>query len=323
MNITNAKMISMYKFMYLSRKFEEKAEVLNKEKRSLGSIHPSVGEEATAVGVSSVLRKDDILSPSYRDMGALFAKGMTPLELMGMLFGKQCGATEGRTRLLHVGDLDRSILPANPILGASTAIAIGAALAFKKQNADRIVINMFGDGASNEGAVHEAMNFASVFKLPIVFVIVNNHYAWSTPTEKIVKISTLADRAKAYGFPGYIANGNDILDVYEVVGRAAENARQGMGPSLVECRTYRVGGHSGNDKNVYRSQEEIVQWKQDCPIEKFEKYLKAIHVLTEEEVEQIKQEVVSEIEDAVTKSEASPYPDPKKAMDLKTMLYIE
>jgi pyruvate dehydrogenase E1 component alpha subunit len=267
MDIPEKKLLDMYRLMVLTRKFEETVEALNKQKRTIGSIHTSIGEEATAIGISAVLDGDDILSPSYRDTGAYFSRGFKPAELMGMLFGKQSGASQGRTRVLHVGDLDRNMLPANPILGASTAIAIGVAFAFKKNQNNRIVINIFGDGASNEGAVHESMNFAAVFELPIVFVVVNNQYAWSTPTSKIIKLDTLADRAKAYGFPGYTANGNDVLEVYDVMSHACERARDGLGPSLVECRTYRWSGHSGSDQNVYRSEEEILRWQQDCPIE--------------------------------------------------------
>ena len=321
MNIPKEKMISMYRLMYLTRKFEETVEKLNKDKSILGSIHTSIGEEATAIGISTVLNHDDILSPSYRDTGALFGKGMKAIEIMGMLFGKTCGATNGRTRVLHVGDLERYILPANPILGASSAIAIGAALAFKKNKTNQIVVNIFGDGASNEGAVHEAMNFAAIFQLPIVFVIVNNHYAWSTPTSKNFKINIIADRAKAYGFPGYVVNGNDILEVYETMEAAVDRARQGLGPSIVECRTYRWAGHSGNDKNVYRTEDEMIWHRQDCAVEKFEKYLNAIGILDEEMTKQIKQGVIDEIEEAIIQSKNCPFPDPQEVFDVKTMLY--
>jgi TPP-dependent pyruvate/acetoin dehydrogenase alpha subunit len=241
---------------------------------------------------------------------------------MGMLFAKESGASEGRTRVLHIGDLDRNVLPANPILGASTAIAIGAAFSFKKKKVNRIVVNIFGDGASNEGAVHEAMNFAAVFELPIVFVIVNNHYAWSTPTSKIFKSYAIADRAKAYGFPGYIVNGNNVIEVYEVMENACNRARQGLGSSLVECRTYRWAGHSGNDKNVYRSEEERKLWRQDCPIGKFEKYLNAVGILDEQRSIQIKLKVENEIEEAIVQAEASAYPDPQKLLAPETMLYM-
>lgn len=321
MGIPDDKLLRMYRLMVQTRVFEEAVESLNKQKRSLGSIHTSIGEEATAIGVGMSLYDEDILSPSYRDTGMLFAKGFSVIELMGMAFGKDIGSTQGRTRLLHVGDLDRNVLPGNPILGASSAIATGAALAIKKNKEKRIVVNVFGDGASNEGAVHESMNFAAAFCLPIVFVIVNNHYAWSTPTSKILNISSLADRAKAYGFPGYIANGNDILEVYEVMETACRGPRQGSGPALVECRTYRVAGHSGNDKNIYRSKEEILRWKQDCPIEKFARFLCALGLLDEAGISRIQREVQQEIDASVALAESSSYPDPEKLLDPRSMLF--
>jgi pyruvate dehydrogenase E1 component alpha subunit len=313
----------MYRLMVQTRVFEETVESLNKQKRSLGSIHTSIGEEATAIGVGTSLREADILSPSYRDTGMLFCKGFSVLELMGMAFGKEVGATQGRTRLLHVGDLDRNILPGNPILGASSAIAVGAALAIKKKGEKRIVVNVFGDGASNEGAVHESMNFAAAFGLPIVFVIVNNQYAWSTPTSKMLHISSLADRAKAYGFPGFVANGNDVLEVRDVLETACNWPRQGSGPALVECRTYRVAGHSGNDKNAYRSEEEILRWKQDCPIEKFGGYLCAIGLIDEAEIESIWREIWEEVDASIALAESSPYPKPEKLLDPRAMLFMK
>ncbi len=323
MNIPKEKLVKMYKFMYLTRRFDETAEVLNKEKRILGSVHTGVGEEGASVGITMALSEQDYISPSYRDLGAMLAGGMSTLEVMGMLFAKDCGSTQGRTRLMHFGDLHRRILPPNPILGAATAIANGVALANKKKGNDSVVVNIIGDGCSNEGAIHEAMNFASVFNLPIVFVIVNNHYAWSTPTKDIIKLDVVADRAKAYGFPGYVANGNDVLETYETVNNAVERARRGEGPSLVEVRAYRWSGHSGNDKNVYRTEEERIRWRQDDSIEKFERYLNAIGVLDEASTKAIKESVEKEIADAVRISEECEYPSIEKTLDMKTMLYEE
>lgn len=323
MNIGKEKLIKIYEFMYLTRRFDEVATTLNKEKRIIGSIHAGVGEEAASVGITMALSENDYIAPSYRDLGAMLSGGMTTLEVMGMLFAKDCGCSKGRTRLMHFGDLKRNILPPNPILGASTAIANGVALANKKKNNNSVVVNIIGDGTSNEGAIHESMNFASVFKLPIVFCIVNNHYAWSTPTSDIIKVDVLADRAKAYGFPGYVANGNDVLETYETVYNAVERARRGEGPSLVEVRTYRWSGHSGNDKNVYRTEDEIIRWRQDDSVQKFENYLNAIGVLDEASTSEIKASVGKEIEEAIRISEECAYPDVEKTLDPRTMIYEE
>lgn len=320
MEMTREKLLHLFEKMVQTRYFEETTERLNKEKKISGSIHTSVGEEATAVGVAAALGEGDYISASYRDLGCLFERGFEPIDIAGMLYAKACGATNGRTRVLHVGSLEKHILPANPILGASTAIAIGAALANKKDGNGLVTLNMFGDGASNEGAVHEAMNFAAVFNLPIVFVVKNNRYAWSTPTANIIPTTILADRAKAYGFPGYVANGNDVLDVYETVSRAVEDARAGKGPALVECRTYRLSGHSGNDKNVYRTKNEVIRWLQDCPIRKLEGYITAAGFASQEEVDALRQRVLDKVDAAFAEACCAPDPDVETLLSERQMI---
>ena len=320
MELIREKLLHLFEKMIQTRYFEETTERLNKEKKISGSIHTSVGEEATAVGVAAALGEGDYISASYRDLGCLFERGFEPIDIAGMLYAKACGATNGRTRVLHVGSLEKHILPANPILGASTAIAIGAALANKKDGNGLVTLNMFGDGASNEGAVHEAMNFAAVFNLPIVFVVKNNRYAWSTPTANIIPTTILADRAKAYGFPGYVANGNDVLDVYETVSRAVEDARAGKGPALVECRTYRLSGHSGNDKNVYRTKNEVIRWQQDCPIRKLEGYITAAGFASQEEVDALRQRVLDKVDAAFAEACCAPDPDVETLLSERQMI---
>lgn len=312
MNLSKEKMLEIYRHMYQTRVFERECEALNKNKAILGSIHGSMGEEATSVGLAALLREDDVLAPSYRDPGALFTKGLTTLDLVGMLFAKDCGKTKGRTRVLHVGDISKGIYPPNPILGASSVIANGAAMAFKMNGTDQIVLNIMGDGASNEGAVHEAMNFAAAKGLPIIFAIENNQYAWSTPFKENFKIHSFVERAGAYGMMGLIADGYDVLDVLNVMDEAIEHVRSGKGPVLVECRTYRWSGHSGNDKNVYRTQEEIIRWKQNCSIAKFGGYLVGTGNSTEEELAAVREAVEKEVLDAIEYSRNAPYPDPSE-----------
>ena len=312
MNLSKEKMLEIYRHMYQTRVFERECEALNKNKAILGSIHGSMGEEATSVGLAALLREDDVLAPSYRDPGALFTKGLTTLDLIGMLFAKECGKTKGRTRVLHVGDISKEIYPPNPILGASSVIANGAAMAFKMNGTDQIVLNIMGDGASNEGAVHEAMNFAAAKGLPIIFAIENNQYAWSTPFKENFKIHSFVERAGAYGMMGLIADGYDVLDVLNVMDETIEHVRSGKGPVLVECRTYRWSGHSGNDKNVYRTQEEIIRWEQNCPIVKFGGYLVGTGNSTEEELATVREAVEKEVLDAIEYSRNAPYPDPSQ-----------
>lgn len=323
MEISNEKLIRMFRYLYLTRRFDEAATELNRERRIIGSVHAGVGEEGASVGITMALSKGDYISPSYRDLGAVLAGGLETQKVMAMLYAKEGSHTGGRTRLMHLGDLDKHVLPPNPILGASSAIAAGVAYANMRKRNGSVVVNIMGDGASNEGAVHEAMNFAAVYHLPIVFCIVNNHYAWSTPTSDILKLTVVADRAKAYGFPGYVCNGNDVLETCETVYRAVECARKGQGPSLVEVRTYRWSGHSGNDKNVYRSEREMIRWRQDDAVLKFENYLLAEGILNAAKAEEIKASVEREIEEAIRISEEDAYPDPEKLLDPKCMMYEE
>lgn len=323
MELSKEKLLEIYRHMYQTRVFEQECEKLNRDKEILGSIHGSMGEEATSVGLAALLRPDDVLSPSYRDPGALFTKGLTTMDLVGMLFAKDCGKTRGRTRVLHVGDFRQNIYPPNPILGASSVIANGAALAFKMDGSDRIVLNIMGDGASNEGAVHEAMNFAAANELPIIFAIENNGYAWSTPFKRNFKIHSFVERAIAYGMPGFQADGYDVLDVLNVMDEAIAHVRGGKGPALVECKTYRWSGHSGNDKNAYRTQEEITRWKQNCPIRKLGGYLTETGICTAAELEEIRSSVEREVLDAIAFSKTAAYPDPAEFFKPEVMLACE
>ena len=317
------KLLWCYEKMVLSRCYENTAVDLNKKKRIIGSIHAGQGEEACGVGIVSAMKDTDILSPSYRDVSAAIAKGATMTEMTGLLYGKQCGMSNGRTRILHVGDLDRGMLPGNPILGASTGVAIGAAFASQMDKTGKVVVNIMGDGACNEGAVYESMNFASVFKLPIVFVIVNNHYAWSTPTDHHNNLTIIAERALAYNMPSYVADGNDLLEVNKIIGKCVESAREGNGPAFVELRTYRWSGHSGNDKNVYRSDDERTWYYQNDPIRRVRDYILAMGYKTEEELTAWDKKLAEEVEEAYEYARNSEDPKPEDVLDVKAMLYME
>lgn len=316
-------LLQMYRMMYISRTFEEHAVLLNQEKKIIGSIHAGEGEEAMGVGIGFAMGENDILAPSYRDVSAVLSRGASLVEIAGLLFGKSCGMSHGKTRILHVGDLDRGILPGNPILGVSSAIGIGAALASKKDKTKRVVVNIMGDGAANEGAVHEAMNFAAVQQLPIVFVIVNNGYAWSTPVTKHSHVPILANRALAYGMEGVVVDGNDVLAVYDTVHNYIEKAREGEGPALIEVRTYRWSGHSGNDKNVYRSEEERLWHYQNDPLLRMRGYLLALNICKEHDVKVLEEDWYNEVLNAYAYAAQDQDPLPDEIFCESQMLYME
>lgn len=311
----------MYRTMYITRIFEEHSVVLNSRKEIIGSIHAGEGEEAIGAGISQAMAEGDILAPSYRDVSAMIGRGITLLELAGLLYGKECGLSHGKTRMLHAGDLQRNVLPANPILGASSAIAIGAALAQQKNASQHVVVNIMGDGASNEGAVHESMNFAAVKNLPIIFVIVNNYYAWSTPVKKHSHVPVIANRALAYGMKGMVIDGNDVMEVYETMQTALETVRQKGAPVLIEMRTYRWSGHSGNDANVYRSDSERLWHYQNDPIRRLRDYLIALKVYSEEELCHLESDMRREVEGAYDAARNGKDPDPETMLMASEMLY--
>ena len=247
--------------MYLIRRFEEGAEEAYMRGLIHGTMHLSIGQEASAVGSTMALRNTDYITSTHRGHGHCIGKGAEPKLMFAEFFGKEEGYCRGRGGSMHIADVATGNLGANGIVGGGLPIAVGAALAIKKQKRDDVAMCFFGDGASNEGAFHEALNMASVWKLPVVFVCENNKYGMSVSTERSMSVKNVADRASAYGMPGVIVDGNSIADVAEAIEAATERARKGDGPTLVECKTYRTRGHSRSDRNRYRTKEEIEEWK--------------------------------------------------------------
>ena len=256
----------MYRTMVLLRRFEERVNELFMQGNIPGTLHLYIGQEAVATGVCSALRRDDYILSTHRPHGHALAKGVTPRALMAELFAKATGCYGAKGGSMHVGDIGVGMFPAIAIVGANVPIAAGVALAAKMQENDRVAVCFFGDGAANEGAWHEGMNVAAIWDLPVVFVCENNLYAASTPTSLAFKIENIADRAAAYGMPGVVVDGNDILDVYQTSRAAVERARQGRGPTLIECKTYRQCGHSRSDPRTYRSKQEEAAWRERDPI---------------------------------------------------------
>jgi TPP-dependent pyruvate/acetoin dehydrogenase alpha subunit len=238
---------------------------------------------------------------------------------MAELFAKSTGCCKGKGGSMHVGDIDVGAIPAIAIVGGNIPIAAGLALASKRLGTGRVAVCFFGDGAANEGAFHEGLNMAAIWDLPVVYVCENNLYAASTPVSAAFKIEDIADRAAAYGMPGVVVNGNDIVAVYEVAGEAIDRARRGEGPTLMECKTYRLCGHSRSDPRTYRSKEEEAMWDGKDPIPTLGARLKALGLATDESLAAVEQEVTALIDEAVAFAEESPLPEP--ADTLKHVFY--
>ncbi|MDI3534613.1 MAG: acetoin:2,6-dichlorophenolindophenol oxidoreductase subunit alpha [Thermosediminibacterales bacterium] len=315
MNLTKEKRLEMYSQMLKIRRFEEKVDEFFKANLMWGTCHLCIGEEATAVGAIATLNKDDYITSTHRGHGHCIAKGASLDKMMAELLGKETGYCRGRGGSMHIADVESGNLGANGVVGGGIPIAVGAALSSKMKKDGKVTLCFFGDGASNNGTFHESINLAAVWKLPVVFVVENNLYGMSVPFRKACSAENIADRAKGYSIPGYIVDGNDVEAVFETVNKAVQDARNGKGPSLVECKTYRWKGHSKSDNNVYRTREEIKAWMEKCPIKRYKEKLIAEGIATEEELKQIEDDVEKEIAKAEEFAKNSPEPKVEDVMD--------
>lgn len=296
------------------RFFEEAVDGLFARGLMHGTMHLSIGQEAVATGVCAALRQTDYITSTHRGHSHCIAKGADLTRMMAELLAKQTGYCRGRGGSMHIADAKTGNLGANGIVAGGIPIAAGAALAQKMQGKDNVVVSFFGDGATNEGAFHEALNLAAVWDLPVVFVCENNKYGMSFSTAKSMKVEHIADRAAAYGFPGVTVDGNDVDAVYKAAAEAVDRARNGGGPTLIEALTYRHKGHSKSDKNLYRTKEEIEFWKTQDPIGRFETKLVEKKVLTQEQVEQVTENMRNEIRTAIQEASAAPDSDPAELL---------
>jgi pyruvate dehydrogenase E1 component alpha subunit len=297
------------------RFFEEKVFDLYAQNLVPGTIHLYLGEEAVAVGVCNLLRKDDYITSTHRGHGHCIAKGAELKRTMAEILGKKTGYCKGKGGSMHIADFKIGMLGATAVVGAGLPIAVGAGLSAKLRKTDQIVACFFGEGASNQGTFHESINMASTWKLPVIFVCENNLYAMGTRQSRVMNIENIADRAVAYGIPGEVVDGNDVLAVYEATQKAVERARNDEGPTLIECKTYRHKGHSRVDPAKYRPKEEVEEWLAKDPIKRFKEKLLQTNTLTESEIQQIEKEVSDEIEEAVKFAMESPYPAPEEALE--------
>ncbi|HLB49865.1 MAG TPA: pyruvate dehydrogenase (acetyl-transferring) E1 component subunit alpha [Anaerolineales bacterium] len=313
--IEHEKLVAMYSNMLTIRLFETRVGELFAQGKMPGFIHLYIGEEAVATGVSAHLGAGDFITSTHRGHGHLISKGGDLKLMMAELYGKKTGYCKGKGGSMHIADVDLGILGANGIVGGGPPIASGAALAIQYQGKNNVVVCFFGDGASNQGTFHEGLNMAAIWKLPVVFVCENNYYGISLSQAKHQTVADIADRAKAYDIPGVVVDGNDVMAVYEVAGEAMKRAREGKGPSLVECKTYRYRGHFEGDPTVYRSKEEVDAWLKKDPIPRFEKTLRDMKVLTDARMADIKKEIEARIEAAVKFAEESPWPEPAEILE--------
>ncbi len=296
--------------MHTIRAFEERAEQLFSLGRVHGTMHLSIGQEATAVGASSAMEDGDYLLNHHRGHGHCLAWGSDASRMMAEFMGKETGYCRGRGGSMHIADVESNNLGANGIVAGGVPLSVGVGLSIKMRKTDQVCLVIFGDGAANEGAFHEALNMASIWDLPIIFLCENNQYAMSMPMPKAFNVEKISTRATAYNIPGITVDGNDVLAVYEAVKTAADRARRGEGPSLVESVTYRYKGHSKSDKQAYRTREEVQDWQDNRdPIMRLSDLLVTAGITTQAEADSMRDTALKIIDDAVEFSENSASPD--------------
>ena len=312
--IDNKKLKEIYITMLRIRAFEERA-IVEYRKGLPGFIHSSIGEEAIPAAVGAFLRDDDYILTTHRGHGDIIAKKARFDKMMAELFAKETGYCKGRGGSMHIVAIDLNMLGATAIVGAGLPISAGVALGCKMQKLDRVTVCFFGDGATCTGAFHEALGFASVWNLPLVFVCANNLYSLSTPQKVYTKLEHISDRAKAYAIPGVTVDGNDAVAVAEVASDAIERARGGGGPTLIEGMTYRIyGHHMGDPGTSYRTKEEVEDWKKKGPIERLQRRLLKAKVIREAEIKEIHASLEKELDEAVKFAVESPEPKIEDAL---------
>ena len=309
MEISREKLLWLYRTMKTIREFEERAFAEVAARRTFGAMHSSVGQEAVPTGVCAHLTREDYIASTHRGHGHCIAKGVDPRLMMAELFGRLTGTNKGKGGSMHIADMSVGMLGANGVVGASVPLAVGAALAAKIRGEDRVTVAFFGDGGANQGVVHESMNLAAIWKLPVIFVCENNQYAESTPVEYSTSVQDIAQRAASYSMPGLVVDGMDVFAVYDAAGEAVGRARAGRGPTLLECKTYRFYGHfSGDNPKSYRTEEEEKAWRARDPLLLFRQGVLSESLLREEVLAMIDQEVASLMEEAVRFADQAPLP---------------
>jgi TPP-dependent pyruvate/acetoin dehydrogenase alpha subunit len=313
-------LLEIYRRLWFARIFDEALYDAKKKGRlRRGNVYGSRGQEAIQVGTTYPLRPDDFVSPIHRDMPVFVFRGMTPEQVMCQIWGKANAPTRGKDSWSHMGDMSLGIVHSTSMLGSTIAVACGVLWAQRLDGRrDRVLVAYTGEGATATGPFHEGLNFAAVHKLPLIVVVENNQYAYSTPVELEVPTETVADRAKGYGIPGYCIDGNDVLEVYNTTCAALEHARAGKGPVLIECVTYRLQGHADHDETrarQYRPVEEIEMWEERDPLPRYRQYLLKTGLFREDELPEPPADLVEQIQKAIEYAISSPDPEPHTAME--------
>jgi len=321
MNLLPEKLVEMYRMMCQIRMFEDRVGELYLQGRIWGAVHLYTGEEAMAVGACMALQPDDYITSTHRGHGHCLAKGGDLKQMMAEIYGRSTGYCKGKGGSMHIANVEAGNLGANAIVGDGIGIAVGAALASRVKNTNQVSMTFFGDGAVGTGMFHESLNLAAVLRLPVVFVCENNQYAVSTSVKYASPVAGVAERARAYDIPASVVDGNDVLAVHKAAQVAVTCARDGCGPSLIEGLTYRWEGHYKGDPEIYRTAEEVAEWREKKdPIEKFGSYLVQHGILSADNIQELNQEIQAEIEEAVVFAEGSPEPG---AETLHVDLYVD
>lgn len=321
MHLTSDQYLDLYYWMRLTRAVDERLLLLYNQGKILGAAFSQRGHEAISVGAAYALAPEDIIAPMHRDLGSCLVRGMSPGRIMAQHLGRVTGPSRGRDTNMHgLGDLSLGIIGFVSMLPDSLPVTVGVGLSFWLREEARVAMTFFGDGSTSAGKWHEALNFAGVFKLPLVLICENNQFAFSTPVSRQFPIQDIADRAAGYGFPGVVVDGNDVLAVYEVTQEGVERARRGEGPTLIECKTMRMRGHAHHDDAKYVPEDLLHEWEKKDPIQRYEQVLQERGLLTAEMQRQIEGRVMAVLEDAQGFAEQSPLPDPD---DLEKGVYHE
>src|SRR5690348_3169623 len=308
-------LLTVYRNMLLTRGIEERGHILYKQGKIPGSFYTGRGNEGAAVGIATAMGPDDVGAPLHRDMGVHITRGVEPWRIIANYMGKEDGPARGKDGNVHMADARLGLIAMVSHLPAMLPVAVGAALAFRIREEKRVAVGWFGEGSAARGDAHEAMNMAGVRRLPMVFVCDNNQWAYSTPTHLGFATEHIADRAQAYGFEGVVVDGTDVLAVYREAKRAIEKAREGGGPTLIECLTLRMEGHAVHDDAFYVPKDLFEEWAKSDPIERFRTWLRDQADLSDQEEEELASDIKKLLNDAIKRAEEAPLPDPATVLE--------
>ena len=314
-DLSRERQLEIYRYLKLNRMTEDRLSNLYRQGKVVGGLYSSRGQEAVSVGSAYALGPQDVVGPIIRNLGTMFVRGVQPREVMMQYMARADGPTGGKDVNTHFGDLKRGLVAPISMLGALIPVLAGIALAGRMQKKDLVALTYIGDGGTSTGDFHEGLNFAAVLNVPFVLIAEHNGYAYSTPTSKQMRVKNIVTRAAAYGIPGEMVDGNDVLAVYEATKRAVERARSGGGPTLIEAKTFRMKGHAEHDDAGYVPKELFEDWKTKDPIERFERHLLGNGLATEEELKRIVAEIDEVLNREVDAALASPLPPAERAFE--------